>query len=137
MMCPKGIEEILEVIKNGMQVNSPPETFAVAVSILPAHLIDYLIESGANILSTFQDGESALHVAVRVDSMTKFKQIVRHNKDCLFREWRGLTPIETALVYYPSENTIMEVMKILENESDDSLLTIARSVQLHIDKMSY
>ena len=132
MECPKGIEEIFEVIRKGMQVNTPPETFAVAVSVLPSFLTDDLIKLGANVNSAFQDGEYAVHAALRVNSLAKFEQIVTSSNTSLSLEWRGLTPIETAIMYYPSGNATAKIMDILENESDESLLKIARYVKKYI-----
>ena len=132
MECPKGVEEIFEVIKHGLQVHDPPETFAIAVSILPPSLIEYLIGLGANVNSSFQDGESAIHAAIRVNSRNKFRQIVRNNGS-LTREWRGLTPIDTAIVYYLSGNITPEIMNILENESNDHLIDIAWYMSLHFN----
>ena len=128
MVCPNGIMETFDVIRRGIQVNTPPETFAVAVSILPSFFIGDLIESNANLNSSFEDGEFAVHAALRVNSLSKFDRIVANNQTCLSLEWRGLTPIETAIVYYLSGNAISKVMEILENETNESLFTIAEYV---------
>ena len=111
-----------------MQVNTPPETFAVAVSILPSFFIGKLIELDADLNSSFQDGEYAVHAALRVNSLAKFEQIIAKDKTCLRLEWRGLTPIETALIYYPLGNAIAKIMAILTHETSDTLLKITRYV---------
>ena len=128
MECPQGIIETFDVIRQGMQVNTPPETFAVAVSILPPFIISDLIELNADLNSSFEDGEYAVHVALRVNSLSKFDQIVANNQTCLTLEWRGLTPIETTIVDYLSGNAISKVMEILENETKESLFKIAQYV---------
>ena len=130
MICPKGVEEIFEVVKIGMQVNNPPDTFAIAVSLLPTFLIDYLIKTGADVNSSFRDGESALHAAVRVNSLSKFKHMIKHNVS-LNIEWRGITPIETSIVHYPSGNIKRDVMKCLSDTSLANLHKIVRWVNIY------
>ena len=128
MDCPIGIKEIFGVIRRGIQINTPSETFAVAVSILPSFFIGDLIKLDANLNSSFKDGEFAVHAALRVNSLSKFDRIVANNQTCLLLKWRELTPIETAIVYYLSGNAISKVMEILENETNETLFKIAQYV---------
>ena len=126
MNCPAGVSEILRfLLKDSLDLNNPPSTLAAAVSTLPETSIQSLIAHSADANSQYDDGETAAHAAVRVNSEHKFCLIVK-NKAYLSTEWHDLTALEYAILYYPNGNITRCIDTYLEHLSTQNLFSLAR-----------
>ena len=126
MVCPSGIKEIIEfLLGDNIDIRNPLSTLAAAVAILPSNILNILIAKDADVNSQYQDGESALHAAVRVDSPTKFTLLVNHGAG-LSIEWYGLNSLETAILYNCGGNIMKVIDRYLTRKSTEELISLAR-----------
>ena len=106
-------------------MRNPPSTLATAVTVLPSNILNILITKDADVNSQYEDGESGLHAAVRVDSPTKFTLLVNHGAD-LSIEWYGLNSLETAILYNCGGNIMEVIDQYLTRKSTEELISLAR-----------
>ena len=126
MQCPARIVEIITFLLNeNVDLNSPRSTLATAVATLPETSVQSFIDKSADVNSQYDDGESCLHTAVRVNSEKKFRLILENGAN-LSSEWQELTALECSILYYPNGNITRCIDKYLAKYSTDQLLTLSR-----------
>ena len=83
--------------------------FIMAVQHLSTSVCQFLLESGANVDSAYEDGESALHNAVALESLPKCALLSSHAAK-YDAKWEELTPVDWAMLY---TNKTSEILKSL------------------------
>ena len=121
--------EIIEfLLKDNVNLNEPRSLLAAAVSTLPDESIQRLLSHSsrtADVNSQYEDGESCLHTSVRVNSATKYDLMIDSGADPSIK-WNDLSPLETAIKYYPNGNVARQLDKYLEKYGTDELRSLAR-----------
>ena len=125
LQCPLEIEEILTfLLKEGIDVNNPPDTFAAATSSLPPVILQHLLSLSADMNSAYRDGDYSIHTAVRMSSVKKIEMIAT-SREVLSSQWRGLKPLETMISYYPDGNIMKMLNQYTDKMDEDDLLSMA------------
>ena len=77
-------------------VNAANHTLATAIEMASVHMCEKMLQHGADVSSSYADGESSLHCAVRVDSVEKVRMLLQYGADVRV-QYNGKTPLLQAL----------------------------------------
>ena len=99
MRCPGDIRRFMKYTwRDNNRSHLPLHTFALVVNLLSLKMCPYLLDNSAYLSSAYEDGESAIHKAVKLGSKEKCLLLISIRADTL-QLWRELSPLDCAVLY--------------------------------------
>ena len=117
--CPGDIQRLIRYTwRENNRAHLPLHTFVLATNYLSLEICQYLLDNGADPSSAYEDGESALHKAVKLGSKEKCLLLISSGADTL-KLWKGLSPLDCAVLYCKTSIRQQLFEVFLENQCFD------------------
>ena len=93
----KDFSDVFDVLVASREVlTAVKHTLAAAVQQLPVHMCERMLANGADVNSSYPDNETALHCAIRLNSLRKIQLLLKYKADRNIK-WLGLNPLQYAI----------------------------------------
>ena len=114
------ILDALEVSKKS--ITAAKHTLAAAIEQLPVDICERWLQLGADVDSSYCDNETALHCAIRLNSLRKVQLLLRFNAN-LDIKWMELNPLQYAIVLGSNPKILQVLSKNVQRKTVRSYIT--------------